>query len=469
MEIKVGQTIGDYEIVGTLGKGGMGTVFSVRNLLSDRIEAMKVVLPDLTANSEACDRFLREIRVHASLDHPNIAALRTALRVGDRVLMIMELVQGVSLQERLAKGPVDAEEAVACIDQVLSALALAHSRGVIHRDIKPANILVTPQGVIKLTDFGIARASGDSTLTKNGVALGSIFYMSPEQVRARPVDPRSDLYSVGVTFYEMITGSRPIEGESEHAIMEAHLKKIPVPPCLWRPSISAALSDIVMKSLAKLPEDRFQSAAEFRDALRRLDTFSFPSTGVSVPPPAALTRTMLQETAGAPPPASLTTAQIAAVESALARPLGPIARHLVTQAVRECTTLPQLCERLATHIDDPQERTSFLRRATGGATSGEHAANPDHRTTHSPAAYPPSTHQPVAVNTPAPSTPVWDPATLAAIKRALSGYLGPIAGVLVDRTSKSAQSTHDLCHKLAAQIDSERDRKAFLQSVARLS
>ena len=146
MALQIGDTVGDYEIVGVLGKGGMGKVYRVRNLLSDRIEAMKVVLPDLSADPGLADRFLREIRVHASLEHPNIAALRTALRVDNQVLMVMELVEGISLEERLRQGPLDLASGIRYVDQILSALDLAHSRGIIHRDIKPANVIVTPDG-----------------------------------------------------------------------------------------------------------------------------------------------------------------------------------------------------------------------------------------------------------------------------------------------------------------------------------
>src|ERR1017187_7352879 len=212
MVLQIGGTVGDYEIVGVLGKGGMGKVYRVRNLLSDRIEAMKVALPDLSADPGLADRFLREIRVHASLEHPNIAALHAALRVDNLVLMVMELVEGVSLEERLRQGALDLESSIRYVDQVLSALDLAHSRGIIHRDIKPANIIVTPEGNVKLTDFGIARSAADASLTQSGIALGSLYYMSPEQVQAQPSDPRSDIYSLGVTFYEMVTGNRPIDG-----------------------------------------------------------------------------------------------------------------------------------------------------------------------------------------------------------------------------------------------------------------
>src|SRR5436309_404338 len=157
--------IGDYEILGVLGTGGMGRVFKVRNVISDRIEAMKILLPDLAGRQELAERFLREIKLLASLNHPNIAALRTALTLENRLVMVMEYVEGTTLATRLEQGPIPAGEAIGYMRQVLSALAYAHSRNVIHRDIKPANMMLTPSGTEKLTDFVIPRASGDASMT----------------------------------------------------------------------------------------------------------------------------------------------------------------------------------------------------------------------------------------------------------------------------------------------------------------
>src|SRR6202451_4115838 len=194
MSFQPGETIADYQILGILGQGGMGTVYRVRNLLSGREEAMKVVLPDYAADADAADRFLREIKIQASLQHPNITALRTAVRAENHILMIMELVEGASLEAMLQNGPLALAQAIRITDDILGALGYAHERGVIHRDVKPANILVTSRGLPKLMDFGIALAAGDTRLTQSGMAIGSLQYMSPEQVLSKPVDERSDIY-----------------------------------------------------------------------------------------------------------------------------------------------------------------------------------------------------------------------------------------------------------------------------------
>jgi serine/threonine-protein kinase len=265
--MNIGERVGDYEIVEVLGQGGMGQVYKVRNILSERIEAMKVLLPNLEGDSDLADRFLREIKVQAAFDHPNIAKLFTALRASNQLLMVMEFVEGTSLEKLLAKGPLLVGEAVDYASQVLNALAYAHGRGVVHRDIKPANMMRTSSGQVKLLDFGIAHMA-DSKLTKVGTTVGSLYYMSPEQVKGAPADPRSDLYSLGVVLYEMVTGKRPFQGDSPSSIMAAHLQQTPVAPSEMVPWVLGPLNEIILMAVNKDPEARFQSAEAFRNALQ---------------------------------------------------------------------------------------------------------------------------------------------------------------------------------------------------------
>ena len=262
------QRIGDYEILGVLGAGGMGQVFMVRNVISDRIEAMKIILPDLAGRQDLAERFLREIKLLAGLNHPNIAGLRTALTVNNQLVMIMEYVEGTTVSALLEKGPLPVPDAVNYIRQVLEALSFAHQHNIIHRDIKPSNMMVTPEGVVKLMDFGIARSGESSDLTETGMALGSLYYMSPEQVKGLPTDSRSDLYSVGASLYEMVTGERPFKADSSYSLMAAHVQQPPKPPIELRANLPGALNEIILLAMAKEPGQRFQTADAFRNALQ---------------------------------------------------------------------------------------------------------------------------------------------------------------------------------------------------------
>jgi serine/threonine-protein kinase len=265
--MKIGERIGDYEIVEVLGTGGMGEVYKVRNVLSERFEAMKVLLPNLAGNPELAERFLREIKMQASLDHPNIAKLHTAFRDGNRLLMVMEFVEGLPLEKLLASGPVLTSDALSYAGQVLDALAYAHGRGVIHRDIKPANLMRTSSGTIKLLDFGIAHMKADPKLTQTGTTVGSLYYIAPELIKGAEPDPRCDIYSLGVVLYEMVTGRKPFTGDSQYSIMAAHMEGAPAAPADSVPWIPGPLSDVILKAIAKDPAARFQSAEAFKAAL----------------------------------------------------------------------------------------------------------------------------------------------------------------------------------------------------------
>jgi len=376
---EIGTTIGDYKIISVIGLGGMGKVFKVRNLLSDRIEAMKVLLPGTDPRADVVERFLREIKVVAALEHPGIASLRTALRVNDQILMIMEYVEGTSLHSRMLQGTIDTPRAVRFIQQVLGALAYAHSRGVVHRDIKPSNILVAPDDKVKLTDFGIASRSGDPRLTGEGVALGSLFYMSPEQMKAEAVDARSDLYSVGVTLYEMVTGQPPVQGTSFYSILKAHMEAKPRPATELAPHLPPELSRIISKSLEKRPEARFQSAGEFHAALSRVTFESASSSDAArilrdVPAADAPTATLRievpasDEATPTPPVPQTSTASkswdpvvLENARKSLAVFVGPMAKFLVNRAAKNARNVAELYQALASEIASSSDREQFLR------------------------------------------------------------------------------------------------------------
>lgn len=357
MAFNVGDVVGDYEVIGTLGAGGIGQVYQVRHTISQRIEAMKVLLSVQAGGEEVGERFLREIRVLASLDHPNIAALHTAFRHSGEMIMIMEFVEGVTLRAKLSSGSILMSQSLDYMRQVLSGLAFAHSKGVVHRDIKPSNIMVTGRDRIKLLDFGLAFQGLGSDITRTGLILGSLHYMSPEQVMGERVDARSDIYSVGVTLYQLLTGRAPIDGSSEFAIASGHLKETPPDPATINPNIPARLSAIVMRSMAKSPDDRFQTADHFLEELGSLNT---DETRTLLPTPA-----QARDTSGhAPRKPDATPLSGASVLSSVTRELahyiGPIAKVVVNRAAKQACTLDELYKLVAAEIGTESERKAFL-------------------------------------------------------------------------------------------------------------
>jgi len=287
MALDAGQRIGDYEVINLLGAGGMGRVFRVRNIISDRVEAMKVLLPDYASEPELAARFTAEIRTLAGLEHPNIAQLRTAFQFENQLVMVMEFVEGVTLETLSGKTRIPVDHMLEYASQVLSALNYAHSRGVTHRDIKPANIMITAHGLAKLMDFGIAKSTDDLHLTRPGTTMGSVYYMSPEQVRGGTVDARSDIYSFGVTLYEMLTGRKPFQADTSYSVLNAQLNEAPTPPAQVNPALPPALNDIVLRAMAKSPADRFQTAEEMRNAINRLQHPTQAAAPVAAQPAAA--------------------------------------------------------------------------------------------------------------------------------------------------------------------------------------
>ncbi|MCS7041761.1 MAG: protein kinase [Bryobacteraceae bacterium] len=307
MTYQPGDRIGDYEVLAVLGAGGMGKVYKVRNVISDRVEAMKVLLPNLAEYPELGERFIREIKLQATLNHPNIAALHTALHHENQLLMLMEFVDGITLEELVRGGPLRLEDAIDYIAQVCDALAYAHAKGIIHRDLKPSNMMLTPEGVVKLLDFGIAKFAQDRSMTKTGFLVGSLPYISPEQIEGLPdIDARTDIYSLGITLYQLVTGRVPFEADSEYSLMRKHLQEMPVPPVQLMPDVPQGLNDIILTAIEKDRSRRFQSAAAMGAALRSLGAElgmklsaqpSAAATPRPAPPPMAP-----EQAWGAPPP-----------------------------------------------------------------------------------------------------------------------------------------------------------------------
>lgn len=263
--------LGRYEIVGELGQGAMGVVYKASDPLIDRIVAIKTITLSLAQEErdEYEARFYQEAKAAGRLSHPNIVTIYDVGRSGDIAYIAMEFLQGRELRDILNDGkllPVD--QVIDIVAQVAMGLSYAHEHGIVHRDVKPSNIMVGRDGHVKITDFGIARMASAGVRTQTGMVLGSPKYMSPEQVMGKVTDQRSDIFSLGVMLYEMLTGQPAFMGENVNAIMYQTLNAIPQPPSSLNPAVPEMLNFIVAKALAKDVEHRYQNARDFANDLR---------------------------------------------------------------------------------------------------------------------------------------------------------------------------------------------------------
>jgi serine/threonine protein kinase/tetratricopeptide (TPR) repeat protein len=274
----IGQTISHYTILERLGGGGMGVVYKAQDTRLDRSVALKFLPPELTRDPDARQRFVHEAKAASSLQHNNICVVYDIDESGDGQMFIaMEHLEGETLKKKIERGPLKISEAIDIAIQVAQGLAKAHEHGIIHRDIKPANIMVTADGVAKIVDFGLAKLSGRTMLTKEGSTLGTVAYMSPEQTKGDVVDSRTDIWSLGVMLYEMITGQMPFKGEHENAVVYSILNTNPEPLTGVRTGVPMELERIVGKAIAKSPAERYQHVDELIVDLRPIHPSSTSS------------------------------------------------------------------------------------------------------------------------------------------------------------------------------------------------
>jgi serine/threonine protein kinase len=264
------EVLGTYRLVEVLGQGGMSVVYRGRHMLTEQDVAVKVLPPELAGHAEVKARFVEEARTLARLEHPNIVLLHNFVEESGHLYLVMQFAEGDSFEEIIEReGRVLPADVAAVGIEVCRALEYAHERGVVHRDIKPSNIIIRGDSSVKVMDFGIAKIVGSSKLTQTGQTMGTVRYMSPEQVRGKQVDHRSDLYSLGVTLYEALCGRTPFDGDTHYDIMRKHLTDLPLPPSKVV-DIPAAFDETLLRSLEKNQERRFQSARQFRRALQAL-------------------------------------------------------------------------------------------------------------------------------------------------------------------------------------------------------
>jgi serine/threonine-protein kinase len=371
MAFETGQRIGDYEVVAKLGAGGLGVVYEVRHLISQRREAMKILSPDQSGAPEMVERFRREVQTLAALSHVNIAALHTAFYHEDKLAMVMELIRGETLRNRRAKVAITLPQVLDYTGQMLQALIYAHSLGVVHRDIKPSNIMITGEGVVKLLDFGIAITGQASELTQTGYLLGSLSYMSPEQVSGGKATARSDIYSVGVTLYELLTGSLPIVGTNNYEIMMGHMNQVPTSPHVAAPQVPIAISDAVMRALEKEPDRRFSTAEDFLHALQQAPVVTEQDEAFTQPLPKPTVSAPRSSSGSLHPPGSpqqkpssgsgIQSLPLEEVSRKLAVYIGPVAKFVVKKLAAQTEDLDTIYREAAKQIGSDTDRAAFLK------------------------------------------------------------------------------------------------------------
>jgi serine/threonine-protein kinase len=471
------RTLGKYRILDVLGSGGMGTVYRALDPALERTVAIKLLhsQPHSTSGSDDIwGRFRNEARAVARLNHPAIVSVYDFSEAEPHgAFFVMEYVDGVTLEHYLhGRTQVSLAHSIEMIVQLLAGLGYAHAQGVVHRDVKPSNILITGDGRIKVTDFGIAKV-GTLKQTQTGFLVGTPQYMAPEQYRGSAVDHRCDLHAVGVLLFQVLTGRAPFAGPPSEVMYQV-CNAIPVSVSRANPSVPALLDPVVARSLAKDPDDRFQSAREFsgaltaaRSALGLTAAMSLHGPATSsdsgAPPPqmsddsmAAESRTVRAVGADRTPPAGSDTLppigwfpeQLAEVERLLIPILGPMARIVVKRAAALTADLPSLYRELAGQLRSDEERERFL----GGVSSNLRMRISAHGTA-SKSADRPRDHGIAA-------------ATCERAARLLARYVGPIAPVIVKKAASVSLDEADLYEQLGARIADDRDRARFMAELS---
>jgi serine/threonine-protein kinase len=290
--------IGKYIVKRELGRGGMGAVYLAEQPGLGREVAIKELVPSAAADPTALKRFLQEAQVMARFSHPNLVQLHDMEQIGAANYIVLEFVRGKSLRDWLNRGEIPLPQVFAVMHGVLQALDYAHRHAIVHRDMKPENVLLSDEGAVKVADFGIARLTDDSaapgqTATKTGTTVGTPQYMSPEQVASSKVDGRSDLYSAGIMFYELIVGQPPFtatEADGPFTLMAKHVQAPPKPPSVHKPGLDMRLEEVILKALSKRPEERYQSGQEFDEAVTRVADRLCPGWQKSLEPGADLSK-----------------------------------------------------------------------------------------------------------------------------------------------------------------------------------
>lgn len=265
-----GSMLGNYLIISQVGEGGMGVVYKAMDTVLDRTVALKILPPHLLQNQDFMHRFRTEAYAQARLHHPNIVTLYSMLEIPAGFVLVMEYVEGQTLHERIrVEGPLAPEVALPIFEQALRGVAYAHHMGIVHRDLKPDNIFITRKNEVKIMDFGVAKILDNKEPTRSRSMVGTLLYISPEQINGRDADVRSDIYTLGISLFEAVTGRLPFERKTDYGLMHAHILENPTRPRRLKSDLPKELEKVILTAIEKEPDKRFQDAAEFHAALLR--------------------------------------------------------------------------------------------------------------------------------------------------------------------------------------------------------
>jgi len=466
--LEAGSRFGDYEILGVLGAGGMGVVYRARDVALERLVALKTLSPRLAEDPEFVQRFMREAKVVARLNHPNIVQIYNLGSVDNTYFLAMEFLDGQPLSQHLRGARWPEADAVGLVRQACRALALAHEQGIIHRDIKPDNLVLTKRGEIKLVDLGIAKQlDEDQALTQTGHSLGSPHYISPEQIRGeKSIDGRADIYSLGATFFHMVTGHCPFEADTAPVIMSMHMHDPMPDPRTFVPELSDGLCRVLSRMMAKQRDERYPDVESLDADLQRLLRGETPVASGTTELPDGATRVLPATIAvtGGQQPTNYDSAVLGRLEEMLSGAIGPMAKVIVRQTARNSPTYEKLCDALARQLPAGSERDDFLRRCrTDPALTA--SVTPPRAATPTPATLAPSM-QPTT-KTPSPAS--FAPEQLALLESELAKRIGPLARVLVKKSTRAASSMEDLIERLCESIPDEAGRRAFAAATRHLT
>ena len=371
-EVGPGQTFGSYEVLEELGRGGMGRVFRARHVTLEREVALKLLAGQFSEDEFYVQRFLKEARAAARLNHPGIVQIYDFGQVGAHWYLAMELVEGRSLAHFLKTwGRFSEQNAIVLARQTLAALGVAHAAGIVHRDIKPDNVILGKKGVVKLVDLGLAKRIDDPGASSTGFAAGTPYYISPEQIEGRAdVDGRADLYSLGASLFQLVTGQVPFPGSSSAVIMSRHLNERAPDPRTFTPELSEGFCAAVLRLLARERDRRPKDAGEAEREFAALQAAQSPAAAAfhplesaggaapdgvpSTPSPRPLPTP--SNAGAASGPGTFPPALLAAAEKKLAAEIGPLARVLVKQEAKRQPTWRALVEALSTHVPEEAGR-----------------------------------------------------------------------------------------------------------------